>query len=216
MTTDTAAGLASGLYALGVVSVFGVRTWLHLRRTGSTGYRGLSGAVGSAQWWGGVLFAAAVVLGAAGPTLAAAGIGPQPVDLPTAPRWVGLLIAVLGFVAVLVSQSAMGTAWRIGVDPGERTSLVTAGAFALVRNPVFTAMIAALTGVTLLAPTAVTLAALVCLVLAVELQVRAVEEPYLGAVHGEQYAHYAARVGRFLPGVGLRRNPATTRAEHAR
>ena len=29
-----------------------------------------------------------------------------------------------------------------------------------------------------------------------------VEEPYLLKVHGSAYAEYAARVGRFLPGVG--------------
>jgi protein-S-isoprenylcysteine O-methyltransferase Ste14 len=34
------------------------------------------------------------------------------------------------------------------------------------------------------------------------LQVRAVEEPYLLSVHGDAYATYAARVGRFVPGVG--------------
>lgn len=216
MTTDTAARLALALYVLGVISAFVGRTWLHLRRTGSTGYQGLSGPVGSAQWWGGVLFGAAVVLGAAGPALAAAGLGPHAVELSAVLHWVGLVAAVLGSVVVLVAQSAMGSAWRIGVDPGERTSLVTAGAFALVRNPVFTAMVAALAGMSLLVPTAVTIAALACLVLAIELQVRLVEEPYLRAVHGEHYAHYAARVGRFLPGVGLRRQPATTREGPAR
>ena len=39
-----------------------------------------------------------------------------------------------------------------------------------------------------------------------ELHVRFIEEPYLLRVHGEQYAAYAAQVGRFLPGIGrLRR-----------
>ena len=78
MTTDTAAGVALVLYLLGVLTTFGVRTWLHHRRTGTTGYRGLSGAPGSAQWWGGILFVAALVLGAAGPALALAGTRPTP------------------------------------------------------------------------------------------------------------------------------------------
>ena len=123
---------------------------------------------------------------------------------------------MLGFAAVLGAQSAMGSSWRIGVDPGERTSLVTTGAFALVRNPIFTAMITALTGVALLAPTLVTAAALVSLVLAVELQVRVVEEPYLRQVHGQQYALYTARVGRFVPGIGLQRQVLATEGENAR
>ena len=216
MTTDTAAVAALVLYLVGVVAVFGVRTWLHRRRTGTSGYLGLSGAPGSAQWWGGVLFAVAVVLGAAGPALAVAGVGPQPADLPALLRWVGLMTGVLGFLGVLAAQSAMGSSWRIGVDPGERTSLVTGGVFALVRNPIFTAMITALTGVVLLAATGVTLGALVSLVVAVELQVRVVEEPYLRQVHGEQYTRYTARVGRFIPGVGRQRRALDIQGDEAR
>jgi protein-S-isoprenylcysteine O-methyltransferase Ste14 len=36
-----------------------------------------------------------------------------------------------------------GASWRIGVDPDERTTLVTSGPFAIARNPIFTAMAAA-------------------------------------------------------------------------
>jgi protein-S-isoprenylcysteine O-methyltransferase Ste14 len=39
-------------------------------------------------------------------------------------------------------------------------------------------------------------------VAAIQMQVRAVEEPYLLRTHGDNYAAYAARVGRFLPGLG--------------
>lgn len=202
MTPTTAAATGLVLYLVGAAAAFGVRTWLHLRRTGSTGWRGLSGTPGSPEWWGGALFAAAIVLGAAGPALATAGVGPAPAALPGAVAWLGLVVGVAGFLATLAAQAGMGASWRIGVDADERTDLVTTGTFALVRNPIFTAMITALVGVVLLAPTVVTLAALVCLVVAVELQVRAVEEPYLRRTHGDAYAAYAARVGRFVPGVG--------------
>ena len=40
----------------------------------------------------------------------------------------------------------MGESWRIGVDVQERTSLVTAGVFGLVRNPIFSAMCVASIG----------------------------------------------------------------------
>jgi protein-S-isoprenylcysteine O-methyltransferase Ste14 len=43
---------------------------------------------------------------------------------------------------------------------------------------------------------------LVALVVALELQVRVVEEPYLLRTQDEPYAAYASRVGRFVPGVG--------------
>ncbi|MBA4192676.1 MAG: lactaldehyde reductase [Planctomycetaceae bacterium] len=45
-------------------------------------------------------------------------------------------------------------------------------------------------------------AGLVLLVVAIELQVRGVEKPYLRAVHGQQYRDYTAAVGRFVPGIG--------------
>jgi protein-S-isoprenylcysteine O-methyltransferase Ste14 len=96
----------------------------------------------------------------------------------------------------------MGESWRIGIDEGERTTLVTDGPFALVRNPIFAAMIPATLGLLLMVPNVVAAAGLVALTVALQLQTRVVEEPYLLRAHGDPYAQYAARVGRFIPGVG--------------
>lgn len=71
-----------------------------------------------------------------------------------------------------------------------------------MRNPIFAAMIPAFMGIALLAPNAVTVAGAILLMVALELQTRLVEEPYLYAVHGDQYAIYATQAGRFLPGIG--------------
>ena len=83
-----------------------------------------------------------------------------------------------------------------------RTSLVTTGPFAVVRNPIFAAMLPASLGLALLVPNAVALAGLAALWLALEIQVRLVEEPYLLRAHGDSYRQYAGRVGRFVPGLG--------------
>jgi protein-S-isoprenylcysteine O-methyltransferase Ste14 len=96
----------------------------------------------------------------------------------------------------------MGRSWRIGVDESSRTDLVTKGPFALVRNPIFSAMFLVFLGLLLLAPNAVALVGFVALVVAVELQVRFVEEPYLLRTHGGRYTDYASRVERFVPGAG--------------
>jgi protein-S-isoprenylcysteine O-methyltransferase Ste14 len=192
--------IALVLYVLALVVLFGVRSWVQRRRTGSTGFRGISGSPAEAGWWGGVLFVAAIVLGLTGPLLAVTG------TVPAAPHAVaavvGLVLALAGFAATLAGQTGMGASWRIGVDPSERTDLVTTGVFAYVRNPIFTAMVLAQFGMVLMVPTWISATALVTLIAAVELQVRAVEEPYLRLVHGETYAPYAARTGRFIPGVG--------------
>lgn len=193
-------GIALALYVTALLTLFGLRSWMQWRRTGHSGFHGISGTPADAGWWGGVLFVVAMLLGLAGPLLAVAGVTPP--DPPAGLGVVGLLLALTGFAAVLAGQAGMGASWRIGVDRAERTELVTGGVFASVRNPIFTAMVLAQVGVVLMVPTWVSAAALVALVAAVQLQVRAVEEPYLLATHGRTYAAYAARAGRFLPGVG--------------
>ncbi len=114
----------------------------------------------------------------------------------------GLILFAVGLGATLAAQLAMGNSWRIGVDPDERTELVTTGPFALVRNPIFSAMLPTSLGLVLMVPSWVAIIGFAALVLALELQVRVVEEPYLLRAQGRRYAEYAARVGRFVPGVG--------------
>ncbi|MFE6925420.1 methyltransferase family protein [Nocardia sp. NPDC057663] len=60
-------------------------------------------------------------------------------------------------------------------------------------------MAATFLGLALLVPNPLALGGLATSLAAIEIQVRCVEEPYLHRVHGDQYADYAARTGRFLP-----------------
>jgi protein-S-isoprenylcysteine O-methyltransferase Ste14 len=115
---------------------------------------------------------------------------------------VGLLLAVTGIVATVAAQLSMGDSWRVGVDESERTALVTVGAFRLVRNPIFTAMICTAGGLALMVGNLIAVLGAVALIVAVQLQVRAVEEPYLRRLHAGSYTSYTAAGGRFLPGVG--------------
>jgi protein-S-isoprenylcysteine O-methyltransferase Ste14 len=117
----------------------------------------------------------------------------------------GTAIAAIGTLATYGSQVAMGKSWRIGVRDTERTNLVIDGPFRIVRNPIFSCMLVTAIGFTLLVPNALSLVSLVSLFVAIELQVRVVEEPYLYRMHGEPYAEYCKQVGRFVPGLGLRR-----------
>ncbi|WP_405961273.1 isoprenylcysteine carboxylmethyltransferase family protein [Streptomyces sp. NBC_00024] len=192
---------ALALYGVWLAAAFGVRTLIQRRRTGDTGFRGLSGTPGSAAWWAGALFVLALLGAVAAPAATLAGL---PVLVPDAPSvyGAGAAIAVLGVAGTLVAQGAMGASWRVGVDHAERTALVTGGLFGYVRNPIFTAMGVTGLGLTLMVPNVLALSALAALIIAVELQVRVVEEPYLQTAHGAAYLSYAARAGRFAPGVG--------------
>jgi protein-S-isoprenylcysteine O-methyltransferase Ste14 len=189
--------------AIYLAVAFGLRSWIQWRRTGSTGFRGISGRVGSAEWTGGVAFVAALALAVLAPLAELADVvAPWPALVTPVLRRAGLVLAAVGLAGTLWSQLAMGTSWRIGVDPGERTALVGRGPFRVVRNPIFTSMVIGLAGVALLTPNVLAGLSLVSLVAALELQVRLVEEPYLARTHGDAYHAYAARTGRFVPGVG--------------
>jgi protein-S-isoprenylcysteine O-methyltransferase Ste14 len=201
---DRAGGwIALGLYATYMALAFGLRTWLQLRRTGESGFKGISGRLGSLEWIAGVLFVVALAVGVAAPVLDVAD-ALEPLDAldSAGVRATGVAIFVVGLVGTLYAQIAMGESWRIGVDVGERTALVTTGPFAIVRNPIFAAMLPASLGLALLVPNVAALAGLGALWLALQIQVRLVEEPYLLRVHGEDYRGYASRVGRFVPRLG--------------
>lgn len=176
------------------------RMMMHRRRTGDWGFR----------WQrhdrvarvSGALFATAIVVGTVGVALVALSVTPVWDAFDSAGALVvGLVVFAVGAGVTLWAQSAMGSSWRIGVDPTERTALVVAGPFGWARNPIFTGMVIAALGLGLLAPTVLTIAAVVMLVAAVEIQVRSVEEPYL-RVAMPDWQSYANRVGRFLPGLG--------------
>jgi protein-S-isoprenylcysteine O-methyltransferase Ste14 len=203
---------ALALYGVWAVVAFGVRTVVQLRRTGDTGFRGLSGRAGSVEWWAGVLFCAALAAGLVAPVLALTGLL-EPFGWLARFEAGGVVVAVAGIMATFGAQLAMGDAWRIGVDGAERTPLVTAGPFRVVRNPIFSAMAVTAAGLTLMVPNPLALGGLVALVIALELQVRVVEEPHLFSAHGTAYATYAAGVGRFVPYLGrLRVSSRTDRA----
>ena len=191
------------LFAVFAVLGFGWRSWEQRRRTGSTGFRGVSGRPLSVEWFAGVGFVVAMAAAVSAPILQWAGIlSPlAPLDRP----WlniVGVVLAVVGIAATLYAQVDMGDSWRIGVDASETTTLVRSGVFGWVRNPIFTAMIVFAVGLAAVTPNVLAIIGLVLLVVTIELQVRVVEEPYLLAKHGAAYREYRSSVGRFVPGVG--------------
>lgn len=192
---------ALGLYGVFAVTAFGWRTWVQWRRTGDTGLR-LHTEPGTIQWWAKLAFIAALIAGVAAPVAGLAGVDPIDV-LDAAPlRFAGVVLAVSGIALTVAAQWQMGASWRIGVDRSERTGLVTSGVFRKVRNPIFSAMLVTAIGLALMVGNVAAIVGLAALIAALELQVRAVEEPYLTATHGAEYRAYARSAGRFVPGLG--------------
>lgn len=192
---------ALALYLLWASLAFGWRTIDQWRRTGDSGLR-LRAEPNTPQWWAKIGFGIAILVGFAAPVAAVAGLG-NIAALDAA--WLhiaGIIVTVAGIALTVAAQYSMGASWRIGVDPHERTDLVTDGAFRLARNPIFTAMLITAAGLALMIPNIISLIGLVSLVAALEIQVRLVEEPHLVHIHGDRYRAYAQRVGRFTPGIG--------------
>jgi protein-S-isoprenylcysteine O-methyltransferase Ste14 len=193
---------ALALMGVYLLLAFGVRIAVQLRRTGETGVIGLGSAPAREVISGGV-FLLAIVAGALNPLLA---------ELDAVEPWswldrgwaqaLGFVLCAVGIAGTFASQMAMGASWRIGVDPGERTELVTEGLFSLSRNPIYLFMFSAWIGFALLVPSWLGAASIVLLLVGLELQVRLVEEPHLLRSYGQPYLAYASRVGRFVPGLG--------------
>ena len=194
-------GLVALVLQVGFLAlVFVGRMLLHRRRTGDWGFRWQRHD--RAARISGALFAAAIAVGTVGVVLVAFSVTSVWRASDSDVVFVaGLVVFAVGCGVTLSAQTAMGSSWRIGVDPTERTALVVDGPFRWARNPIFTGLVTAATGLMLLAPTALTIASVVMLVVAVEIQVRSVEEPYL-RVAMPDWSSYATRVGRFVPGLG--------------
>ena len=192
--------LALALVLVWFLALFVFRSIVQWRRTGSAGIHGFSGRVGSVAWTAGVLASLGLAGGALAPLAAilewrGGGVWFESAVLHLA----GAAVALVGIAGALLAQLGMGESWRVGVDAGERTALVTTGMFARVRNPIFSFVVLSMLGLVLVLPNAWAVAALVCTVAGIDLQVRAVEEPHLRRVHGAAYDDYVARTGRFLP-----------------
>ena len=203
MPATAAADMALVLFAVFGVLGFGWRSWLQYRRTGSTGFRGVS-AGGLLERLAGFGFLVALAVAVSAPMLQETKVV-EPVNMLSA-VWVqavGIVVATAGIAATVSAQLEMGDSWRIGVDQRETTTLVHTGVFGRIRNPIYTAMLTFGIGIALLTPNFVAFAGFILLVATIELQVRRVEEPYLLRTHGDAYRAYTASVGRFIPGVGL-------------
>jgi protein-S-isoprenylcysteine O-methyltransferase Ste14 len=203
MPATAAADIALVLFAVFGGLGFGWRSWLQYRRTGSTGFRGIS-AGGATERLAGLGFVVALMVAVSAPILQLTNVI-EPVNRLSA-AWIqviGIVVATGGVAATVYAQLEMGDSWRIGVDEKETTTLVHAGVFGRVRNPIYTAMFTFGIGIVLVTPNLVACAGFILLIASIELQVRRVEEPYLLRTHGDAYRAYTASVGRFIPGVGL-------------
>jgi protein-S-isoprenylcysteine O-methyltransferase Ste14 len=108
---------------------------------------------------------------------------------------------VVGGVALVVRGSArLGPALTPSPISPEDTPLATDGVYGIVRNPIYTGLMSAGLGMVLVGSSFLHILFWFALVGVLSGKARW-EERMLVAAH-PAYSEYAARVGRFLPGVG--------------
>jgi protein-S-isoprenylcysteine O-methyltransferase Ste14 len=112
----------------------------------------------------------------------------------------GGIVGVAGLGLCCLAQVTMGNAWRVGIDAGTRTELVTTGIFGSVRNPTYTGLHLLDLGLWLIWPSTLVAAYALLFFVVMEVQVRA-EEEHLIALHGDAYRRYAGSTARYLPGL---------------
>ncbi len=127
-------------------------------------------------------------------------------DAWTPPGWleeIASVAAVAGGAVLVVAAVTLGRSLTVLPTPVERGSLRTGGLYRFVRHPIYTGLLAfvAARAVTSGSPVKVGLAAALLGLLAGKARW---EEAMLRRRY-PTYRDYAARTGRFLPGLGRRR-----------
>jgi len=111
---------------------------------------------------------------------------------------VASVIGLLGIGIVVVAQGQMRNSWRIGVDPKEKTALITDGLFGRSRNPIYFGIFVYWIGLAGTLPHPVMWCLAVVCWVSIESIVQCVEEPSLMASHGSAYQRYFERTNRYL------------------
>jgi protein-S-isoprenylcysteine O-methyltransferase Ste14 len=146
---------------------------------------------------------AAVLLQAA--IFAAAPDAVQQLAVWPLPGWVmaaGGLVLAASLALIVAAQLDLGASWRIGIDHEASPGLVTSGLYQFCRNPIYLGMFGSLIGITLMLTTWLSLGLAAAALWCIHAQTLE-EETYLERTYGDAFRRYAARVGRFWPGLGL-------------
>lgn len=110
---------------------------------------------------------------------------------------VGSLLTLLGIGLFVWALASFGDSWRLGIDTRNPGQLVTSGAFAFSRNPIFVFVDLYFIGTFLLSGTLFFLLCALLVVVGLHYQILQ-EEQFLGRQYGATYQAYKARTQRYL------------------
>lgn len=120
-----------------------------------------------------------------------------PLKLPTALRWLGIVLAGLGVLFFIFAIATMRDSWRAGIDESQKTSMVTRSVYSISRNPAFVGFDLLYIGSALAMPGVVIAVMAATGVLFMHLQILE-EEAYLPRIFGDEYVEYKKKTPRYL------------------
>ena len=109
----------------------------------------------------------------------------------------GAFACALACLLLAWGAVSLGRSFRVALPEGKQP-LVTYGLYRWIRNPLALSIDLLALGILLLAPSWLALLTFVLTVVSYEWKIR-IEEVYLQEAHGEAYAAYCVRAGRYMP-----------------
>ena len=113
-------------------------------------------------------------------------------------RWVAALVGVACLAITIKCWARMGKDWRMAVTGEPDQALIMDGMFSRIRHPIYAFSILLMVCTMVVVPTPLMLAFGVIHIVLMVIKARN-EERHMLACHGDDYARYLARTGRFLP-----------------
>jgi len=120
------------------------------------------------------------------------------IPLPPWLRWAGFVLGLAGIALLAWTQVLLGHRWSAQLQLREKHTLVTTGAYARVRHPLYTAMLAFAIGFALLTAHWLFVLFLASMLVFLPLRIPK-EEAMMIEEFGDEYRQYMQRTGALLP-----------------
>jgi protein-S-isoprenylcysteine O-methyltransferase Ste14 len=117
-------------------------------------------------------------------------------------RWLAALAVVACLAMTVRCWGAMGRDWRMDISD-HNTALITDGLFARIRHPIYAFSIGMMVATAIVLPSPPMLLVAVIHIVLMNIKARN-EEAHLAHMHGDAYARYIERTGRFAPRAARR------------
>jgi protein-S-isoprenylcysteine O-methyltransferase Ste14 len=116
-------------------------------------------------------------------------------------RWVAAAVGIASLAITVRCWTRMGKDWRMDVSPDTKPALITDGPFSRIRHPIYAFSILLMISTAVVLPTWPMLVVAAIHIALMNVKARN-EERHLLESHGDAYARYIERTGRFLPHFG--------------